>query len=144
MTYVVPFDGTPLARAALSRADEFAAAMDEPVLAVTVVPRGNADFARTRDLLDEDEPYDFDTVVERLRAQVEELCPGAELQVNPTDRYAPPGQIANDIRDMATAAGATLVVIGSENAGRMVSTISTVGGSVATDDDYDVLIVRRD
>ena len=35
-----------------------------------------------------------------------------------------------------------LVVVGSENAGRVVAPVSSVGGSVASGADYDVLIVR--
>ena len=35
-----------------------------------------------------------------------------------------------------------LVVVGSENAGRAVASVSSVGGSVAKSTDSDVLIVR--
>jgi nucleotide-binding universal stress UspA family protein len=142
MTYVVPFDGTSLSRAALTRAGELAEDTDETVLAVTVIPAGNARFARERDLLGAEESFDHDAVVAELRSQVEDLCPDADLAVETTGRYAPPGGIATDLREMATDADASLVVIGSNNAGRMVSTISSVGGSVASDDDYDVLVVR--
>ena len=34
------------------------------------------------------------------------------------------------------------LVVGSENAGRAVAPVSSVGGSVASGADYDVLIVR--
>jgi hypothetical protein len=35
-----------------------------------------------------------------------------------------------------------LVFVGIENAGRVVAPVSSVGGSVASSTDYDVLIVR--
>lgn len=48
MTLVVPFDGTPLSEAALARAAELGTVFDAPVLAVTVVPADNADYAIER------------------------------------------------------------------------------------------------
>ncbi len=36
-----------------------------------------------------------------------------------------------------------MVFIGSENAGHLVTSISSVGGSIASDDAYDVVIVRH-
>jgi hypothetical protein len=38
---------------------------------------------------------------------------------------------------------ASLVFVGSDNAGRMVTSISSVGGSVAADTAYDVVVVRN-
>ncbi len=35
-----------------------------------------------------------------------------------------------------------MVFIGSENAGRLVTAVSSIGGFVATDQSYDVVIVR--
>jgi len=36
-----------------------------------------------------------------------------------------------------------MVVIGSENAGHLTVSVTSVGGTIATDDAYDVLIVRN-
>ena len=80
MTYLVPFDGSPLAEAALARAVEFAAALEEVVVALSVVPVDERDFAVERGWIDDGEAYDPDTVVDRLRSQVAEIAPDATFR----------------------------------------------------------------
>ncbi|MFB6102854.1 MAG: hypothetical protein ABEJ73_09840 [Haloplanus sp.] len=58
-------------------------------------------------------------------------------------RRATPGTIASQIRSIARDADASMVFIGSENAGRLVTSLSSVGETVAADDAYDVVIVRH-
>ena len=143
MTFVVPFDGSELARAALARAIRFAAALEEDVLAVSVVPKENASYARERGWLDEDESFDVDAVVARLHRQVTEVAPNADYRHLVVAKYAPPGQIANRIREVARGEEASMVFVGSENAGRLITSLSSVGKRVATGDAYDVVIVRH-
>jgi nucleotide-binding universal stress UspA family protein len=142
MTIVVPFDGTPLSEGALRRAVEFGGALGEAVTAVTVIPEGNETYARERGWI-EDGSFDRDAVLARLRAKVETIDPDVEFDHVVVGRYAPAGTIAKRIRQRARDANAELVVIGSENAGRIVTSVSSVGGSVAADSVYDVLIVRH-
>jgi len=143
MTYVVPFDGRDLGEAALSRAGEFADALGESVVATTVVPTGNAEYARERGWISPDESFDLDRVVDRLGERVDSLCPAAEFRIEAVDRYAPTGRIAREIRTVIRECDASLVFVGSDNAGRMVTSISSVGGSVAADTAYDVVVVRN-
>lgn len=143
MTLVVPFDGSNLSEAALTRATEFGAVFDERVLAVTVIPAGNDDYARERDWLDADEPYDVDAVVATLRARIEAIAPAAGFRHEIVDRYAARGTIAARIRSVAREVDAGLVFVGSENAGRLVTSITSVGSSVAADQAYNVVIVRH-
>jgi nucleotide-binding universal stress UspA family protein len=143
MSLVVPFDGGELSEAALERATEFAAVLDEPVVAVTVVRIKNDEYAREVGWLDADEPYDLDTIVGRLREQVKEVSPAAEFVYETVDRYAPTGTVSKRIKRVAHDRNASIVVIGSDNAGHVVSSISSVGGSVAAGSTYDVLIVRQ-
>lgn len=143
MTFVVPFDGSDLAAAALVRAAELAAVMDESVVAVAAVPEGNADYARERGWLGPDEPFDLESVVGSLRERVDALAPTAEFRSVTVDRYAPPGTIAGRLRRVAREEDASMVFVGSENAGSLVTSISSVGGSVAAEDAYDVVIVRN-
>lgn len=58
------------------------------------------------------------------------------------DRFAPKGTIAQRIRRTAKDLAAEVVFVGSDNAGRVVGSLFTVGGSVASDAAYDVHIVR--
>lgn len=143
MTLVVPFDGSELAEAALGRAVAFGNAFDEAVLAVSVVPNGNAEYARERGWIGPAEPFDRASVVGALHEQVVDCCPSAEFRSEFVGQYAQTGTIANRLRKTARDEEATMVFIGSDNAGRIVTSISSVGGNVAADGAYNVVIVRN-
>ncbi|MFD1644228.1 universal stress protein [Haloarchaeobius litoreus] len=142
MTYVVPFDDQRLSRVALDRAQSYAGLTEERVVAVSVVPR-NPSYARERDWIASDESFDVQLVLERLAETVDSIAPEAEFEYVLADRYASPGTISSKIRRKARNLNATVVFVGSENAGRMLTTLRSVGHSVAADDTYDVHIVRR-
>jgi len=147
MTYLVPFDGSPLAEAALARAAEFASVMDEDVLALAVVPVDEPDFAVERGWIDAPGEYDPDEVVDRLRSQVAEVAPAATFQCERPEDVSSVASVTTDvvrtIRTVAQEAGATIVFIGSENAGRVSTPVSSVGAPVSEDPRYDVHIVRH-
>jgi nucleotide-binding universal stress UspA family protein len=143
MTLLVPFDGSELAEAALVRAIEFSIAFDEEVLAVAVIPKGNTSYAREKGWLDADERFDLQSAVSSIHNQVTDLCPSANFRYETVGRDAAAGAIASRIRKVAKDRDAAMVFIGSENAGRIVSSVSSVGRSIALDDEYDVVIVRE-
>ena len=143
MTLVVPFDGSTLAETALVRAAEYDAVFEEGVLALSVIPDGNVAYAREADWIDADEGFDLRAITGRLREQVAALAPGATFRREIVGQHASPGTIAKRVRQAAREADASLVVIGSENAGHLTVSITSVGGTIATDDAYDVLIVRN-
>jgi nucleotide-binding universal stress UspA family protein len=142
MTLVVPFDGSDLAEAALVRATEFGSVFDEDVLAISVIPKGNKDYAREHGWIGQDEEFDLESVVSKLHKQVADLCPSADFRHKVVDRYAPSGSIAKRLGKVAREEDASMVFLGSENAGHLVSAVSSVGSSVAADEAYDVVIVR--
>jgi nucleotide-binding universal stress UspA family protein len=141
VTTVVPFDDTNLARAALVRATEVSDASEE-VVALTVIPTDDREYARERGWLGPDEAFDTETIVTRLSETVEQLAPGATFEYTCVGRYAPPGQIANEVRTYAHERGARMIVIGSDSAGRIASTLGSIGRVVAANGQYDTLIVR--
>ncbi|AZH26113.1 universal stress protein [Haloplanus aerogenes] len=143
MTFVVPFDGSALAETALVRAVEFGTVLDELIVAVSVIPEGNASYARDHGWLDAGEPFDRQTVVGRLHEAVTAHAPNAEFRYDTVGRRATPGTIASRLREQARDVDASMVFVGSENAGRLVSSLSSVGKTVAADDEYDVVIVRH-
>jgi nucleotide-binding universal stress UspA family protein len=143
MTFVVPFDGSELARAALVRATRFATALEEDVLAVSVVPEDNASYAQDHGWLEEDESFDVATVVSRLHRQVTEIAPSADYRHKVVGKYASPGQIATRLRQVARDEAASMVFVGSENAGRLITSLSSVAERVASGDAYDVVLVRH-
>lgn len=142
MTYVVAFDNSPLARAALDRAVAFAAATDEDVVAVTAVPK-NASVARERGWLGGDEAFSVERVAENLTEAVTDVDPNARFEYTAVDKYAPRGRVSRAVRELAVDNDARVVFIGSDNAGRMVGGITSVGQTVSADDRYDVHIVRH-
>jgi nucleotide-binding universal stress UspA family protein len=143
MTLVVPFDGSELAEAALVRATEFGTVFEEDVLAVSVIRKGNAKYAREHGWIGPNEEFDMETVVTTLHEQVTDLCPSSDFRHKVVDRYAPSGSVSKAIRKMAEREDASMVFIGSENAGHLVTGVSSVGESIASDDAYDVVIVRH-
>lgn len=143
MTLVVPFDGSTLAEAALVRATEFGNVFDEDVLAVSVIPKGNTKYARERGWLARNEAFDMQSVITTLHEQVIDLCPSSDFRHKVVSHSAPPSTIAKQLRKVARKEDASMVFIGSENAGRIVASVSSVGRKVVTGDSYDVVIVRN-
>lgn len=148
MTFVVPFDGSALAEAALVRAEEFATVLDESVVAVTVIPNGDEEYARERGWTTESEAssgsgFDPESVLSTIREQVEALSPTARFRYETVGKHATAGTISNRLRRTARDEGASMVFIGSENAGSMVSSLGSVGSSVAAEDAYDVVIIQN-
>jgi nucleotide-binding universal stress UspA family protein len=142
MTFVVPFDNSELATAALERAVGFAELTGETVVAVTVIPRNNVSFARERGLLEADEAFDLETVLGRLRERVAAVDSSVGFDYRDVDRYAPSGTVANRLKAMARQHDASVVFVGSDNAGRFVASLGSVGRSVASGTAYDVYVVR--
>lgn len=143
MTLLVPFDGSPLSEAALSSAVGFGRTLGEPVVVVTAIPVQNPAYARKQGWLDTGEAFDVDAIVAALEEQVAELAPEASFRHERVSQGAGPGTIAKVLRRVARQTEAKLVFVGSENAGRLVTSLTSVGGNVASDPTYDVLIVRR-
>ena len=142
MTFVAPFDGSRLSRAALVRADEYATALDEAVTAISVVPASRR-YAIEKGWIAEDEDFDARAVVSDLHRAAAKLAPGASFRGERIDGAAREGTIAKRIRKRAVEEDASVVFVGSENAGRIVVSVTSVAGSVAADESYDVHIVRR-
>lgn len=143
MTLLVPFDGSPLSKAALVRAAQFETVLEEGVVAVSVIPSGNARYARERGWLAEGEAFDADAIAAHLREEASELAPDAAFHAVFVDKYAPGGTIANRIRSFAREQDATILFVGSENAGRIVSAL-TVGRTVSGGGSYDTFIVSQE
>jgi nucleotide-binding universal stress UspA family protein len=143
MTLVVPFDGSALSKAALVRAVQFDTVLEEGILAVSVIPSNKVEYARERGWIDSTAPFDYEAIVSHLRAEIEEVAPEAEFHPVSVDRYAQYGTIASQIRRVAGNHDATIVFIGSENAGRIVSGVS-VGQNIASDRTYDTMLITSE
>ncbi|WP_276272770.1 universal stress protein [Haloarcula litorea] len=146
MTLLVPFDGSDLSVAALERATEFADYTGESVLALAVVP-DEPDYALERGWLGPEDPFDPETIADRLEARVREVAPDADFRFEVPEDVSSMASITTDvvrtIRQVAHDVDASVVFIGSENAGRVSTPVSSVGAPVSEDPRYDVHIVRH-
>ena len=142
MTIVVPFDGSALSKAALRRAQELTRSPEE-LRVLAVIPKNNRRYAIERGWIDESDAFDTEQVLSKLSEAVSELTPEATFEYVTVGRYANAGQVANKIRNYAREHNARVVVIGSDNAGRIVTSVTSVGSTVAASTAYDVYIVRH-
>ena len=145
MTLLVPYDGSALATAALERAAEFGE--ESAITVVTVIP-DDRQFALERDWIDEVESYDPAAIEEEFAAEITALAPEATFRVERPNSPAPAvatvhDEIARTIRMVAHEVGAEIVFVGSDNAGRVSTPVTSVGSPVSKDPDYDVHIVRH-
>lgn len=146
MTLLVPFDGSELAVAALRRATEFAEYTDEDVLALTVVP-DEVEYAVERGWVAPEEPFDPERIAAHLEQQVRKAAPDAgfryEVPADVSSMASITTDVVRTIRQVAHEVDASVVFVGSENAGRVSTPISSVGAPVSEDPEYDVHIVRH-
>lgn len=140
MTLVVPYDGGELSDVAVLRAVQFQEVLGEAVDSVTVIPHGNAEYARKKGWLDTGEPFDQEKIIERLTQNIAEVDSSIDFTPIIVDRFATRGTVANAIRKFARNHDAGFVIVGSKNAGRIVSGL-TVGSSVVADTAYDTIII---
>lgn len=157
MTFMVPFDGTRLSRSALGTARQYAIALEEApsdvlewllpgqhvdVVAVSVIPQ-SARYAREKSWIRDDEEFSHRQVVEELHRQVTDIVPNASFQYVRVDGTARAGTISTRLRQKAEELEASVLFIGSENAGRIVTPLSSVGGGVTAKQDYNVFLIRK-
>lgn len=157
MTFVVPFDGTDLSRSALAYARMYSIALEDSpsdvvkwllpeqqidVVAISIIPE-SARYARRKGWIREDEEFLPRAVAEELHRDVANLTPNANFHYERVDGAASVGTISTRIRQKAYELDASVMFIGSENAGRLVTPLTSVGHSVATDQRYDVHLIRR-
>jgi hypothetical protein len=159
MVFLVPYDGSTLARSALAKARLHGIALGESpaplrralypsgegdrpeVVAYAVVPESGA-YAVEKGWAESRAAFDPRETVASLEREVLDVTPNARFHADRVPTTAS-GVIAGRIRRTAVELGATDVYLGSENAGRIVSPVTSAARHVAGDDRYDVTLVRR-
>ncbi len=147
MTVLAPFDGSPLAETALKRAATFGDSWDEQVVALTVIPE-DPSFAVERGWIDDDSAFDLDALGEQFAARVDEIAPEATFRCEvPDDSDVLTATAFDDVtrtvRHVAAELDVSVIFIGTENAGRISSPVTSVGSPLSKDPQYDVHIVRH-
>jgi nucleotide-binding universal stress UspA family protein len=140
MTYLVAFDGRARSEAALRRAAACATRNDERLVVVSVLPTDDA-FAETYGLADGGE-YDPEAAAERLHAVVGDVAPDAEFHTEHVDAYAGKRRIAERIARTAREEAADVVLLGSDDAGRVLRSITSVDDADDVEPAFDVFVVR--
>ncbi|MFB6184120.1 MAG: universal stress protein [Haloarculaceae archaeon] len=140
--FVVAYDGSPLSRTALERADELADG-NYDVVVLTAVPFGNTPYARAKGWLDGEEAFVVDAVVDRLSRDLRRAAVDVNVDflLVPLDRWAPTGVIAHALRKAIDEIGPEVVFVGSRNAGRKTTSLDSVAGGLVAGQ-YDVYIAR--
>lgn len=139
--YLVAYDGSEYAKGALVRAVEYADLTKVNVEALTIVPDSSR-YASERGWIAERDAYDLRRLVGEFHEQVTTIAPEASFEYQTVDGYANAAHVAREIRTRALDEGAAVVFVGSEDAGSIVTSVSSVGRSVASEKEYDVHIVR--
>lgn len=147
MTVLAPFDGSPLAETALKRAATFGTSWDEQVVALTVIPE-DPSFAVERGWIDDESEFDLDALSEQFAARVAETAPEATFRCEvPDDSDVLTATAFDDVtrtvRHVAAELNVSVIFIGTENAGRISSPVTSVGSPLSKDPQYDVHIVRH-
>jgi nucleotide-binding universal stress UspA family protein len=146
MTLLVPFDGSDLSQTALERAVEFSGYTGEDVLVLSVLP-DDTDYAIERGWVETGDAYDPAATAERFEELVAEIAPEATFRAETPEDVSSMADVTTDvvrtIREVSHEIGASIVFIGSENAGRVSTPVCSVGAPLSEDPDYDVHIVRH-
>ncbi|RQG90298.1 universal stress protein [Natrarchaeobius halalkaliphilus] len=146
MTLLVPFDASTLATNALAKAATFGELLEEPVVVLTVLP-DDAEYARSRGWITEGEPFDREAIERGLRGRAEDVAPNATFRTERVSSDEPTAtattEVVREIRRVAGDVEASVVFIGSENAGSVIAPQSSIGSPVANDQRYDVYVVRQ-
>lgn len=140
MVFLVPYDGSRVAKAALDRAVSHGEALDEQVVAVSFVPTG-AEYAQRRKWIEPDEDFAADSAREALERKIEEATDTSERRYEEPGASAPHNGLADDIRQVADEVGATVLFVGTSDESAD-DELETPFGPIAPDGSYDVHLVR--
>jgi len=139
MVLLVPYDGSPVSKAALRRAVEHGDALDSSVVAVSFVPTGS-EYALRRTWIEPGEDFAIDTAQEELERKIEETVDDAERGYEEAGASALADGAATKIRQVAEDVGASTLYVGSRE--ESTEEPMTPFGPIAPDGAYDVHLVR--
>lgn len=140
MVFLVPFDGSSVSEAALARAVEHGSALDEEVVAISLIPTGT-EYAVRRSWIRPDEEFAAETASAELRRKIEETTDDSERTFAKSPAQSPSDGMPERIRRVAHEVDASVLFVGTSS-GDDEPELRTPFGTVAADADYDVHIVR--
>lgn len=140
MVFLVPFDGSSVSEAALSRAVDHGEALGEEVVAVSFVPTG-ADYAERRKWIEPSESFATESASAELRRKIEEATDDAERNFDEATANSFGDGITDRIRQVASDIDASILFVGASN-NDGGDRLNTPFGEVAAEADYDIHVVR--
>lgn len=140
MVFLVPFDGSNTSKAALERAVEHGEAMNQDVVAISLVPTGS-EYAIRRKWIHPDDDFATETARNELERKIDEATGESERNFDDPAASAPQDGIAERIRRVADEVDASVLFVGTSDPPR-TDGVHTPFGSIAQDAEYDVHIVR--
>jgi len=139
MVFLVPYDGSPVSDAALDRAVEHGRALEERVVAVSLIPTGT-EYAQRRKWIEPDEEFAVESARVELERKIEEATDDAERTFAGSGATAPQDGIERRLRRIASDVGASVLFVGTD--GRDEDRLTTPFGTIAREGEYDVYLVR--
>mgnify|MGYP000536494809 CR=1 FL=1 len=142
MVFLVPYDGSPAAAAALDRAVEHGKALDTRVAAVSFVPTGT-EFAKRRIWIDPGEDFALESARQELERKIAETTDETELVYDDATAGSPDDGIANEVKQVARDVDATVLFVGASDASNGDGEgLVTPFGPISANAAYDVHVVR--
>lgn len=139
MVFLVPYDGSSVSEAALDTAVEHGAAMDEEVVAVSLIPTGS-EYAQRRKWISPEEDFAVESARSELKRKIAEATDDAERNYTDSGATAPVDGVAKRIRRVASDVDASVLFVGAQD--ETEDNVRTPFGTIAAEADYDVHIVR--
>jgi len=140
MVFLVPYDGSRVAEAALDRAVTHGEALGEKVVAVSFVPTGT-EYVRRRKWIEPGEDFALESAREELHRKIEETTDDAERHFEGPGASAPQDGVAEDIKQVAAEVEASVLFVGTTGDSD-AETVDTPFGSIAPNGEYDIHLVR--
>jgi len=140
MVFLVPYDGSTVSEAALDRAVEHGAALDEQVVAVSLIPTGS-EYAERRKWIEPDEEFAVESARSELRRKIAETTDRSERPLVGMGASSPGDGVTDRIRRVATEVDASVLFVGT-NSEQSEDRLTTPFGTVSQDGEYDVHLVR--
>jgi len=141
MVLLVPFDGSSVSEAALARAVDYGTALGEEVLAIAIIPTGNA-YVERRKWIQPDEDFAAETASAELRRKIEEATDDAERTFAESGAQSPGDGVTERIQQIARDVDTTVLFVGAAATAGDGDRLRTPFGDITNSADYDIHLVR--
>jgi nucleotide-binding universal stress UspA family protein len=140
MVFLVPYDGSSVSEAALDRAVEHGKALEEEVVAVSLIPTGST-YAERRKWIEPGEEFALESARAELKRKIAETTDSSERPLADSGASAPHDGVGDRLRRVAREVDASVLFVGTSET-TTEDRLSTPFGTIAQDGEYDVHLVR--